>query len=77
MATQYLAPRTVRAFTRAGFAIVGTAAIRNGVAIARRDGQWLVSRRGDSASAIKWTTIAEAIKYADRLDWIASRTARL
>lgn len=67
MSAQYLAPRTTRALIRAGFDVIGTAAIRNGVCIARRDGQWIVARKGDASKAVKCLTIADALNAADHL----------
>ena len=63
----YTQRQTVRTFVRAGFEIIGVAAIRDGVVIVRRDSAWLVSRRGDMATAVRCLTTHDAINAADRL----------
>lgn len=71
----YLSRQTVRTFTRAGFQIVGVAAIRNGVVVVRRDSAWLVGARGAMDHAVSCPTTYAALAEADRQALVMERAA--
>lgn len=75
MSGVYLTRQTVRTFTRAGFDIVGTAAIRRGVVVVRRDSAWLVGMRGAMSHAVSCPTTHSALAEADRQEHAAEVAA--